>query len=249
MERPVSREAEHIRDEKVRVLRCISPATLANTVVGQFVGNPATGKKGYKEEPGVPADSVCPTFAQTVLYINNDRWDGVPFVLKAGKALNERKTEIRIQFHDVPGQLFAHDGAATPRNELVVRVQPNEAIYFKVLGKQPGLVSQTMQTELDLSYQSRYKHITLPEAYERLIYDVVRGDHSHFVRSDELAEAWRIFTPLLHQLESERVQPLPYVFGSRGPERADELTRKMGYTRYTGYDWSSTATSPAHKSG
>ncbi|KAJ4460619.1 putative Glucose-6-phosphate 1-dehydrogenase [Paratrimastix pyriformis] len=238
MERPVSRNAEDIRNEKVKVLRCIQPATMEDTVVGQFVGNPAKGKQGYLEEPGVPHDSICPTFCSSVLRIRNDRWDGVPFIVKAGKGLDVRKTEIRVQFSDVPASLFAEEAEGPiPRNELVVRIQPDEAIYMKILGKQPGLTSRIQQTELDLTFSSRYRFVKLPEAYERLLSDVIRGDHAGFVRADELEEAWRIFTPLLQELEQKRVRPIPYVFGSRGPEEADELARRNGFVRAEGYHW------------
>ena len=103
----------------------------------------------------------------------------MPFIMKTGKALNERKTEVRIQFKDVAGQLFA----GSVRNELVMRVQPDEAIYLKLMAKSPGLSDDVGETELDLSYKQRFVNLKLPDAYERLIMDVTHGDHSNFVRS------------------------------------------------------------------
>ena len=120
----------------------------------------------------MPKGSVTPTFAATVLRINNERWNGVPFILRAGKALNERKAEIRIQYRDVPGDIF---GGVPVRNELVFRVQPGEAIYAKVMIKQPGMSFGMEETELDLSYSTRYQDARLPDAYERLILDVFVG--------------------------------------------------------------------------
>jgi glucose-6-phosphate 1-dehydrogenase len=120
MERPCTLDAEDIRDEKVKVLRCIKPLTADKILLGQY-GKSADGKEdGYLDDPTVPKDSVTPTFAAAVFNIANERWDGVPFIVKCGKAMNEKKTEIRIQFEDVPGSIFP----GLSRNELVIRVQP-----------------------------------------------------------------------------------------------------------------------------
>ena len=176
------------------------------------MGNPDApdddGKLGYLDDPTVPKGSVTPTYAAAVLRLNNERWDGVPFILRCGKALNERKAEVRIQYRDVPGDIF-HGEAI--RNELVLRVQPGEAIYAKVMTKTPGMSFKLEETELDLTYNTRYKNARLPDAYERLILDVFVGSQMHFVRTDELAEAWRIFTPLLHRIEGEKPSLTPYL--------------------------------------
>jgi len=214
---------------------------LKNVVVGQYgAGADAQGKqqKGYLEEPDVPKDSITPTFATAVAFINNNRWNGVPFFLKCGKGLNERKAEIRIQFQ-VPANGLFKESAKAP-NELVFRVQPNEAVYAKLLTKQPGLSSQLDETELDLTYKARFGDTVIPDAYERLIYDVIKGNHSLFVREDELRTAWQLFTPLLHQLDNEKVKPKTYAFNSRGPEESDDLLKKYGFVRYEGYNWQPT---------
>ncbi|XP_035244191.1 glucose-6-phosphate 1-dehydrogenase-like isoform X1 [Anguilla anguilla] len=237
MEKPASTSSDDVRDEKVKVLKCITPVSLSNVVLGQYVGDPkgqGDAKLGYLDDPTVPKDSSTPTFATAVLYVHNERWDGVPFILRCGKALNERKAEVRLQFTDVPGDIF---GAQCRRNELVVRVQPNEAVYAKMMSKKPGVFFSPEETELDLTYHSRYRDVKLPDAYERLILDVFCGSQMHFVRSDELREAWRIFTPLLHQIEREKTPPIPYTYGSRGPPEADELVKRVGF-RYEGtYKW------------
>jgi len=129
MEKPASVHPDDIRDEKVKVLKCIQPLSLDDVVLGQYVGNPdGTGDEllGYCDDKTVPVGSTTPTFATAVLKINNERWDNVNFILRCGKALNERKAEVRIQYHDVPGDIF---GGKTKRNELVIRVQPGEALY------------------------------------------------------------------------------------------------------------------------
>lgn len=237
MERPVSSNPEDIRDEKVKVLRCITPVQREDLIVGQYTGNPEAdgeAKLGYLDDPTVPKDSKTETYALAVLRVNNERWDGVPFFLRCGKALNERKAEVRIQYKDVPGDIF---NGQLKRNELVMRVQPGEAVYVKMMTKQPGRSFDLEETELDMTYNKRYKDTILPDAYERLILDVFYGSQMHFVRSDELAEAWRIFTPVLKEIESKKENPLPYKFGSRGPHQADSLVAEHGYKFYGTYKW------------
>jgi glucose-6-phosphate 1-dehydrogenase len=190
MERPVSFSAEDVRDEKVKVLRAIKPVDYNETIIGQY--SAANGKPGYKDDDTVPKDSVNPTFACTVLYVNNQRWEGVPFIMKAGKALNEQKTEVRIQYKDVTQGIFKD----IARNELVIRVQPGEAVYLKMNTKAPGLEMKSVPTEMDLTYKRRFSDLNIPEAYEALILDAFKGDHSNFVRDDELDHSWKIWTPL-----------------------------------------------------
>ncbi len=135
----------------------MDPVKLSDCVLGQYVGDPngeGEAKEGYLDDPTVPAGSTTPTYALAVTYIKNEKWDGVPFILRCGKALNERKAEVRIQFKDVPGDIF---GGHTKRNELVVRVQPNEAVYVKMMTKTPGMSFDMEESELDLTYRARYK--------------------------------------------------------------------------------------------
>ncbi|KAM0940595.1 putative glucose-6-phosphate dehydrogenase (NADP(+)) [Dioscorea sansibarensis] len=227
MEKPVSLKPEHIRDEKVKVLQSVMPIAQEEVVLGQY--------DGYGDDPTVPDASNTPTFATIVLRIHNERWEGVPFILKAGKALNSRKAEIRVQFKDVPGDIFRSKKHG--RNEFVIRLQPSEAMYMKLTVKKPGLQMSTILSELDLSYEQRYQDVTIPEAYERLILDTIRGDQQHFVRRDELRAAWEIFTPLLHKIDNGELQPISYKPGSRGPAEADELLARAGYVQTHGYIW------------
>ncbi|KAJ2907442.1 Glucose-6-phosphate 1-dehydrogenase, partial [Coemansia aciculifera] len=235
MNQPQSLDAEDIRDRKTEVLSRILPLQLEDTMLGQYVGTKDGGKPGYKDDETVPKDSTTPTFAQCVLHVDNDRWRGVPWVMKAGKALDEAKMLIRIQFKDMPNALFPN----LPRNELVIQVSPKEAVYIKTIVKEPGLSTSLAMSELDLSYKTRYHDVKIPDAYATLILDVLNGDHSNFVRSDELDEAWRIFTPLLHEIETERVKPLPYEYGSKGPDGVYQFVEnRAGYKRASlEYHW------------
>uniref|UniRef100_A0AC35TV68 G6PD_C domain-containing protein n=1 Tax=Rhabditophanes sp. KR3021 TaxID=114890 RepID=A0AC35TV68_9BILA len=148
------------------------------------------------------------------------------------------KAEVRVQYKDVPDiKKDIFDFGNLKRNELVMRVQPNEAVYVKLNAKTPKLEFEVEETELDLTYSSRYKGVRLPDAYERLILEVFLGSQLNFVRTDELELAWQIFTPFLQYLENNSIKPEKYVFGSRGPESADVLMNTHGFV-YTGtYKW------------
>lgn len=228
MERPVSFESEDIRDEKVKLLKAIAPITLSDTILGQY-GKSEDGKEpAYTDDDTVPDNSRAVTYAAMHLQIHNERWEGVPFILRAGKALDEAKVEIRIQFKDVAKGIFQN----IPRNELVIRVQPEEAIYLKMNSKYPGLTTRTVITDLDLTYHSRYANLKIPEAYEALILDALKGDHSNFVRDDELHVSWQLFTPLLHQIDQDpSVIPESYPYGSRGPASITKFLADRGYAR------------------
>ncbi|CAJ1007668.1 Glucose-6-phosphate dehydrogenase, NAD binding domain [Leishmania naiffi] len=235
MEKPKSLEAECIRDEKVSLLKCVEPITKENCVLGQYTASADGSIPGYLEDETVPKGSTCPTFAVLRLNINNDRWSGVPFILKAGKAVEQKYVAIRIQFHD---EVHPY-GDATKRNELVIRAQPSEAMYVKITTKVPGHsedLRHTHQTELDLTYHSRYS-VRLPDAYESLINDALLGNSTNFVRKDELDVAWRIFTPLLHQIDRGEVAPIPYQAGTRGPKEADDFIINNGFKKQEGYHW------------
>lgn len=230
MEPPVSLDAEDIRNEKVKVLRSMKVVGLEDTVLGQYRARKTKNHTypGYLDDDTVPANSLTPTFSAVSMFINNARWDGVPFLLKAGKALHTRRAEIRVQFRHVPGNLYRGKfGSDLDQytNELVIRIQPKEGIYLKINNKVPGIGLRLDQTRLDLQYQSTYNK-ELPDAYERLLLDVVNGDKRLFIRHDELEAAWRLFTPVLHEIEDKQVQPELYPYGSRGPVGAHYLAAK-----------------------
>ncbi|CAI5459752.1 unnamed protein product [Closterium sp. Yama58-4] len=232
MEPPVSLSADDIINEKVKVLRSMRPVKLEDAVVAQYKGHVSkTGCKyqGYTDDPTVPPNSITPTFSAAALFIDNARWDGVPFLMKAGKALHDLRCEIRVQFRHVPGNLYQHNTYGVDvdmaTNELVIRLQPNEAIYLKINNKVPGLDFRLDRSRLNLRYIDRYQH-ELPDAYERLLLDAMEGDKRLFIRSDELEAAWNIFTPLLQDLEKKHIAPELYPYGSRGPIGAHYLAAK-----------------------
>jgi glucose-6-phosphate 1-dehydrogenase len=223
-------DAGHICNEKVKVVRQIAPLTMDDIVVGQYTGAEWKGRiyPAYVEDETVPDDSITPTFSAAVLTIDNDRWRGVPFLVRAGKGLECRTTEIRIRFRSVEKSMYAAlgDDHHAP-NELVIRVQPDESIMLTVANKVPGMGMKVKRTQLDLSYHEAFEEL-IPDAYESLLLDVIRGDKSLFIRKDELAVAWDIFTPVLHQLEAEGVRPELYPFGSRGTAGAETLAARYG---------------------
>ncbi|WKY07577.1 hypothetical protein Q1695_007216 [Nippostrongylus brasiliensis] len=239
MEKPASLNAEDIRDEKVKVLKSIKPIELDDVILGQYIANPECSHPdaghGYKDDKDVPEDSLTPTYALAVLHVHNERWEGVPFFLRCGKALNESKAEVRVQFKEVNGDIYPP--GELKRSEFVMRVQPNEAVYLKLMTKKPGMGFGVEESELDLTYNARYKDTRLPDAYERLFLEVFMGSQINFVRTDELENAWRIFTPVLKEIEEKQVVPLEYKFGSRGPSEADEMMRKYGYVFSGTYKW------------
>lgn len=215
MEEPDSLSARDIRDRKVEVLRHMPVVSLDDISLGQYVS--ADGNEGYTDDPTVPDDSITPTFAEVRLKIDNPRWRGVPFTIKAGKALNRKVTEVRIKFKPAEENIFCDLRQCPPPNELIIRIQPDEGIYFQIINKRPGLKMRFEPTELALSYKSAYSEHPLPEAYECLLLDVIEDDKSLFIRQDELAAAWDIFTPALHEIEKRGIKPQPYPFGSFGP--------------------------------
>ncbi|ESQ34140.1 hypothetical protein EUTSA_v10007147mg [Eutrema salsugineum] len=230
METPVSLDAEDIRNEKVKVLRSMRPIQLEDVVIGQYKSTNKGGVTypGYTDDKTVPKDSLTPTFAAAALFIDNARWDGVPFLMKAGKALHTRSAEIRVQFRHVPGNLYNRSSGTNldrTTNELVIRVQPDEGIYLKINNKVPGLGMRLDQSNLNLLYSARYSK-EIPDAYERLLLDAIEGERRLFIRSDELDAAWALFTPLLKEIEEKKTIPESYPYGSRGPVGAHYLAAR-----------------------
>ena len=252
MDRPVSLEPEDIRDAKLKVLRQVAKVVPTTDVVaGQYVAderNPGKGL-GYKENASVPPDSQTPTYAMVVLNVRNERWDGVPFILKAGKALDERRSEIRVQLKSTPGDIFAQDDGlsrgrfgAEPAdlgagpNEFVLRIQPHEEMYMKLTIKEPGLGVRPVPSEMELSSRWREEQERKEvageaprRAYERLILDAVNGHQAHFVRGDELEAAWAIVDPINAAIASGAVPVHEYARGTRGPKQADVLRKSVGH--------------------
>ena len=240
MERPTRVAGEGysdlVRDEKVKVLKCVKPLTLSDVVLGQYIADDENTQKGYLDDPTVPEGSNTPTYALAQFEIDNERWRGVPFVIKCGKALNERKADVRVQFKAPSDSTECFGGVGVPLNELVIRVQPDLAVYMKTNVKMPGFRNAPLMTEMNLSYNQNFKDVKVPDAYTRLILEVLRGQQAAFVRDDELHVAWKIFTPLLHEIEKGSIKPWPYKFGSRGPQEADEKMKTI-YDRSAEYKY------------
>ncbi len=215
MELPASYDSHDIRNEKVKVLKCIAPPELKDVRLGQYIGNDS-GHPGYRDENGVPNDSKTPTYAAVKLQVANERWRGVPFLITAGKGLDDSSTEVRIHFKDLPDNIFRDTSPDLPHNQLTIRVQPDDAIYLNFNTKKPGLSSGIIGASLDFVYKSAFNDV-VPEAYERLLLDVIRGDKTHFIRADELAAAWEIFTPVLHTIDRAHIEPEKYKFGAESP--------------------------------
>lgn len=211
MNEPGSLDADAIRDRKLAVLRDIETVHIEDIILGQYTN--------YTDDPMVPDKSLTPTFANVKLRINNDEWRDVPFIIRAGKGLDAKKNEIRILFRRPQGNIFCKLDNCPPANELIIRIQPDEGIHFNIVSKVPGLKMQFQEKDLDLSYKSAFGDTIIPEAYESLLLDVIKGEKALFIRNDELEAAWDIFTPLLHYIEENKIKPKSYAFGSKGFDR------------------------------
>ena len=236
MEPPETLSAASISKTKTELLQCVETILPENCLLGQFGAN--TQRKGAERqvEPGylddetVPEGSVCPTFAATVMHIKNPRWEGVPFLITAGKGLDERKAEVRVTFRAQPGAGNALFGDR--KNELVVRIQPDPAVYMTTTQKEPGLEYKSVQGVMEMDYQGQFGADQYSgDAYERMFYNAARGDGSLFVGESELIESWRIFTPLLDAIDDRKLEPpVLYPFGCRVPPGIDEFAAARGVT-------------------
>jgi len=220
MEPPVSLDANAVRDEKVKVIRAIRPVEKAEvshlTVRGQYAG--------YRQEPGVAPDSTTETYVAMKLYLDNWRWGGTPFFVRAGKAMPKRVTEVSVQFRPTPQVLFAKLNREDYRpNSLVIRVQPDEGIFLSVGAKEPGPAMTLKPVDLHFTYNEAFPKAQIADAYERLILDAIRGDASLFARGDEVEAAWSLLTPILEAWKERPNDVQPYFTGTWGPDRAANL--------------------------
>lgn len=234
MEPPASLDADAIRDEKVKVLKAIRPLNdddIKNHCVrGQYKEGYISGEKviGYRQENNVNPTSQVETFAACRLFIDNWRWQGVPFYLRSGKRLTKRVTEIAIVFKEPPHVLFQKMKQKTEANVLVMRIQPDEGISLKINCKVPGPSNPVVPVKMDFKYSS-YFGLTPPEAYERLILDAILGDSTLFAREDEVFESWKFFDPILNYWAENPASDFPnYEAGSSGPQDALNLLKKDG---------------------
>ena len=234
MEPPISLSADAVRDEKVKVLRSLRP--MERRTVGECVVRGQYGRgfvradevPGYREEPDVAKDSTVETFVALKVHVDNWRWGGVPFYVRAGKRMARRVTEIAVQFKSVPHPLFqSPDGGITP-NVLALRIQPDEGIAVRFTSKEPGQHTILRDVAMDFRYGAAFGSNT-PEAYERLLLDAMRGEATLFTRRDEVEEQWAFMDHVFDAWQAAgNVPPPMYSAGSWGPDAADDLLAKDG---------------------
>jgi glucose-6-phosphate 1-dehydrogenase len=231
MEPPTAFAADPVRDEKVKILRAIRPVNPVAAVRGQYGPGRIDGVAvpGYRQEEHVAPDSRTPTFAAVQFAVENWRWQGVPFYVRAGKRLAANTTEIAIRFRRPPLMLFpAEEGERLAVNLLVVRIQPREGISLCFNVKVPGMAMQARSVEMDFAYAEGFgtaEH----DAYETLLLDAMLGDQTLFMRSDEVEAAWGIVDPLLAYWDAQPPERFPnYPAGSSGPAAVDELIAPAG---------------------
>ncbi len=226
MEPSNSFDADAVRDEKVKVLTAIrkiaSDEVAQNSVRGQY--------RGYRQAPDVARDSTTATFAALRLYVDNWRWQDVPFYLRSGKSLAEKTSEIVLQFRRPPHLMFKlPPGAAFPPNTLAICIQPDEGIHLSFEAKMPDSVQKTRSVNMEFHFKSLSGGEPMPDSYERLLLDALEGDPSLFVRSDEIEADWELITPILKGWESDAAPRLRfYEPGSWGPAEADKFIARDG---------------------
>ncbi len=232
MEEPVSFDAADLRAEKEKVLKAVRlPRDLGkHTARGQYAGGWQGGEEvlGFLEEDGMNPKSVTETYAAMRLDINTRRWAGVPFYLRAGKRLGRRVTEIAVVFKRAPQQLFAADQtSALGQNALVIRVQPDEGVTIRFGSKVPGAGMQVRDVTMDFGYGHAFTEAS-PEAYERLILDVLLGDPPLFPRHEEVELSWKILDPIEEYWAKQKGKVEQYRPGTWGPASADEMLARDG---------------------
>ncbi len=225
MEPPISFDAESIRNEKVKVLSALQPVRPEDVVRGQYAAGTIAGERvrGYRSEPGVDRHSTTETYAAMRLCIDSWRWSGVPFYVRTGKRMAARDTRIVLTFRDAPLHLFKQTGIGSmDSNRLVVHVQPDEGIAVTFVAKVPGPEVAIQDVKMSFTYDSSFK-TSPPEAYERLLHDALDGDHTLFIREDEVERGWAVVQPVL-----DAPPPIvTYRAGSWGPKQADALVEPM----------------------
>jgi glucose-6-phosphate 1-dehydrogenase len=241
MEPPTSIAADAVRDEKLKVLKSLVPidsrTASAVTVRGQYRAGASAGGAvpGYLEELGA-STSRTETFVALRAEIANWRWAGVPFYLRTGKRLPSRVSEIVVTFRCIPHSMFDGEAGAIERNRLVIRLQPDEGVKLWLMIKDPGPGGMRLQyVPLDMSFAEAFG-VRNPDAYERLILDVVRGNQTLFMRRDEVESAWTWIDPIIEAWQNSGEAPRPYTAGTWGPSAAIALIERDGRTWYDSGD-------------
>ncbi len=227
MEPPVSLDPDAVRDEKLKVLRSLRPMTVSDvardTVRGQYTPGASGGEAaaGYLQEANVPPGSGTETFVALRAHINNWRWANVPIFLRTGKRMAERRSEIVIEFADLPFTLFP-DAPRQPVNRLLIRLQPEEHVQLQMMAKEPGSGMRLRPVSLKLDLEAAFE-ARRAEAYERLLMDVIKGRLTHFMRRDELEAAWTWVEPIQNGWATLDEKPRPYTAGTWGPAASSAL--------------------------
>jgi glucose-6-phosphate 1-dehydrogenase len=234
MEPPTSMAADSVRDEKLKVLSSLRAMSdgeaIQRTVRGQYRAGAGGGMAvpGYVEELGAP--SRTETFVALKAEVENWRWAGTPFYLRTGKRLPTRVSEIVIQFHKVPHSIFPTGAGMIEPNRLIIRLQPDDGIQLELMSKDPGPGGMRLRNApLDIRFADAFK-VRYPDAYERLLMDVVRGNPTLFMRRDEVEAAWRWVEPIIEAWAASEEPPKPYLAGSWGPTAAIALIERDGRT-------------------
>lgn len=229
MEPPSSLDPIAIRNEILKVfqsLRPIKKEDIKRVVVrGQYTSSMINGERvlGYREEEGVNPFSMTETYVALKFFIDNWRWGGIPFYIRTGKRLPTRVTEIVIHFKPTPHFLFSQNDVCKSCNQLVIRIQPDEGILLRFGMKVPGAGFEVQNVNMDFHY-SDLSNQRIPSAYERLLYDTMKGDSTLFARIEEILEAWKFLTPIIECWRNDKDIPLyGYPAGTWGPEKANEL--------------------------
>lgn len=236
MEPPINFDADEVRDRKadvMKAMRKIEPGKIeAMSTRGQYGPGWIEGTKvpGYREEKNVAPESNTETYAALKLYVDNWRWQGVPFYLRTGKRLFKTASIITIQFREVPHNIFLAEESGVPKkNRLVISIQPDMAIRFQLQSKVPGLEMALNTVDIVFDYFGSKKSDS-PEAYETLLLDAITGDQTLFMRADQVEEAWELIMPILNYWEKNKAPNFPnYSADSWGPENAEALIAKDGY--------------------
>ncbi|MBA3852824.1 MAG: glucose-6-phosphate dehydrogenase [Gemmatimonas sp.] len=231
MEPPANRGATAIRDEKVKVLRALRPVAAGDVVTGQYGVGAIAGAPvaSYRDDCGHASSTE--TFVAIKAHVDNWRWKGVPFYLRTGKRLAERRSEIVVQFKPVPHDIFRERGGQLQANSLIIRLQPEEYVRLMVMAKEPGLDRgglRLRQVPLDLSLTAAFAGTRRRIAYERLLLDLIEGDQALFVRRDEVEAQWTWIDAIRKLWAESGVTPKPYGAGSWGPSASIALTERDG---------------------
>jgi glucose-6-phosphate 1-dehydrogenase len=235
MEAPKKLDAAEIRNKKLAVLKAVRPLTKTsitkNIIRAQYtkVSLKNTKQVGYREEEHVAPGSVTETYFAGKFFVDNQRWQGVPFYIRTGKCLSKQTSVIVIQFKNTPQKIFKSDCNA---NRLIISIQPDNEISLWFESKTPGLEMKLKNVEMDFTYRESYTE-QLPEAYETLLLDAMEGDASLFMRNDQVETAWKIVMPIINTWQKQKKADLKfYAAGSEGPIAADDLLKKDGRKWY-----------------